>query len=136
MRGSTLMREKRRHVRRPREVDQPGGRSVVLHERHPLEIVIGVGRLVQKLVGLAFEDAQDAAFLRRPRFARHAEILQIPRKRTVQRPTLVAFAAKCPIGIRWLGDQRQERLPGFQPEDAVRASGPFASGHLLPDYTS
>ena len=63
--------------------------------------------------------------------ARHAEIPQIAGKRTVERPALVALAAKRPVRKGGLGDQPQERLPGFQPEDAVRTPGPCARCHPL-----
>jgi hypothetical protein len=39
---------------------------MMLHESQPLEIVVVVGRLLQKLVRLALEDAQNAALLFRP----------------------------------------------------------------------
>ena len=32
---------------------------MVLHQRQPLEIVVGIGWLLQKLMGLSFEDAHD-----------------------------------------------------------------------------
>ena len=64
-----LQREECRDIRRPREIDQPRRRAVMLHQRQPLEIVIHCRRLVQELVRLALEDPQDARLLLLPRLA-------------------------------------------------------------------
>jgi len=104
---------------------------MVLHESQPLEVVVVVGRLLQKLVRLALEDAQNAAFLLRPGGRRHAEILEIAGEGAVERPALIALAAKCPVGVRRIDNQLEKRLPGFQPEDAVGPTGRFTSCHLL-----
>src|ERR1019366_5215784 len=105
-----LERKEGGDVGRPRKIDQPRGRAVVLHERQPLEVVVGLRRLGEKLVRFAFEDAQNAAFLVHPGPWVDAEILQVAGERTVQRPALVAFAAKRPFGIRRLRDRFEKRL--------------------------
>ena len=80
-RGGALQGEKRGHVRRPGEIQQTRGRAVMLHQGQPLEIVVRVRRLRQELVGLALEDAQDAALLLGPRAPVDVEIAEIARER-------------------------------------------------------
>ena len=84
--GGALQREEGRHVGRPGEIQQARGRAVMLHQRQPLKIVIRVGRLRQKLVRLALEDAQNAALLLRPGARVDVEVAEIARERAVQRP--------------------------------------------------
>src|ERR1035437_6828640 len=126
-----LERKERRYIGRPGEIDQPRGRAVVLHQRQPLKVVVGFRGLDEKLVRFAFEDAQNAAFLIHPGPWVDAEVLQVARERTIQRPALIAFAAERPVGIRRLHDQLEKRLPGCQPDDAIGPVACFARRHLL-----
>ena len=54
------------HIGRPAEIDQPCRCAMVLHQGQPLEIVIVIGDVIQKVNGFAFEDSQDAFFLFTP----------------------------------------------------------------------
>src|SRR4051812_27951127 len=102
----------------------------MLHQPEPVEVIGDVRRLVEVHVRFPLEDPDDAALLLRPSVARHVEVLEVSRQRTVERPPLVALAAKRPIRVWRPGDVLEERLPGLHPDDPVRT--PFALAFCHP----
>ena len=107
------------HPRRPGQVEQTGGRAVVLHEREPLEMVVGGGQAIELVGRLAAEDAQDALLLRAPSARVDAEGEQVPVQRAGQRPTRVGLPAEGPRGELRASDGGVEGVPGVEAQHAV-----------------
>ena len=106
--------EEGRYVRRPGEIEQAGGRAMMLHQGHPFEVVVRGGGVGEEMVGFAFEDAQDALFLIGPHSGVDAESLQIAGERAEEGLAFATGAAKGPIGIGRVGDYLEEFTPGVQ----------------------
>ena len=85
---------------------------MVLHQGEPLKIIVAGRGFVEKLVCLALENPEDAAFLFRPGTLVDIEIFEISGERRVERPIGHALPAKGPVGIGRVCNQLQELFPG------------------------
>src|SRR2546422_1841080 len=115
-----MQRKKSSNIRRPREIQQTRGRAVILHQREPLKIIIPIRNVLEKMNGLAFEDAQDAFFLVGPCATIDVERNEISRERAEQWGRSIALSAKCPVLVRRVADDSQVIFPRLQPYHRIR----------------
>src|SRR5262245_16061799 len=102
-----VQRKESCYIRRPRKIEKPGWSAVVLHESQPFKIVLLVGHVIEEMNGLSFKDSENPLFLVAPRAVIDAERHEVPRQRAVERSRSVPLAAKRPVLIRRIADDRE-----------------------------
>jgi hypothetical protein len=111
IRRARLQRKECRHVRRPREVQQPRRRPMVLHDRHPAQHISDRRWIIQVRQCLPLKHVDDALFLGLPVARIHVSPPQLTRHRRFQFPSRIGMAAEGPVPVPVASHPIQVRRP-------------------------